>query len=354
MVTNDGKLSVAALQILDDGLSIRVAASRSPGDRTRVLTATTDTLMIADGLELDDLLQLGHGRIRVDRASITLDALAARVAALGLEEWTVEDAAFLNGALAQLRRLDQYAEAVATNTACRTGPIGNDEAELTPASTDRHLGEWLACRKIDLKALDTLVELLDDLVKEDAAWNSARDKVGARSRRLVTVTTTAALPLHVTIETPTWVFSYLTPVLGAVGVVRTDESFGLGFVGVELHVEPNPVNEVQWSHGITAHDLRRAFALEIGLAPTDDDFGPDRRFGGPGKLPPLFFGLALHIIPYTSLSFGAAILDRKRSTLAEEDPHLVVSPYVGLSIQLNLPDLIRHAVQPSSNTRANQ
>ncbi len=351
LVTNDGKLAVGALQILDDGLSIRVAASRAPGDKTRVLTATTDTLVIADGLQLSDLVELGHGRIRVDRTFITLDALAARVAALGLEEWTAEDAAFLGGALAQLRRLDQYAESVAQTAQCRTGPIGNDEAELTPASTDRHLGEWLACRKLDLKALDGLVELLDDLVKEDVAWKAARDKLQARARRVVTVTTTAPLPLRISFETSTWVFSYLTPVVGAVGVLRTDESFGLGFVGVELHLDPNPVHEVQWGHGVTAHDLRRAIALEVGLAPTGDGFGPDGRFGGPGKLPPLFFGVALHVIPYTSLSFGAALLDRKRSTLAEEDAHIIASPYVGFSIQLNLPDLVRHAVQPSSNTR---
>ena len=354
LVTNDGKLAVGALQILDDGRSIRVATSRAPGDKTRVLTATTDTLAIAEGLQLDDLIELGRGKLRVDHTFITLEALAARVAALGLEEWTAEDAAFLGGALAQLRRLDQYAEAVTLDTPCRAGPIGTAEAELTPASTDRHLGEWLACRKLDLKALDTLVELLDDLVKEDGAWKQARDQVATHSRRVVTMTTTGPLPLRLTFETSTWVFSYLTPIAGVAGVLRTDESFGLGFVGVELHLDPNPIHDVPWSHGVTGHDLRRAMALELGVAPTGDGFGPDARFGGPGKLPPVFLGVALHVIPYTSLSFGVALLDRRRSTLVEEEAHVVASPYVGFSIQLNLPDLVRHAVLASSNTRANQ
>ncbi|MCX5748247.1 MAG: hypothetical protein NT062_37825, partial [Proteobacteria bacterium] len=266
-------------------------------------------------------------------------------------------AAFLDTTVAQLRRLELYAEqagaARAVTPPCPTGAIATGEAEYTPAATSRHLGAWLACRQIDLKALDTLVELLDDLVREDAAWREAKTKLARQTRRLVTVTTTAALPVRVAFDATPWLFSYVTPALGTAGILRTDESFGLAFVAVQLHLEPNPVADLQWRDGVTLPELRRAVALEIGVALRAGSFGTDRRFDGPGRFPALFAGLAVHVLPYTSVSFGAAFLDQKRSTLAEEAPHLVVSPYLGVSLQLNLPDLLRDAASPSSHTRAN-
>ena len=352
MYTTDGKLAIGALQLLDDNRSIRVAASKSPGDRSRVLTATTDGLVIADGLTLYDLLQLGHGKIRIDREWATLESVGERVAALGLDEWTAEDTAFLTGALAQLERLQIYVEAAAAGAACGGVGIGSTEPDLTPASTNHQLGTWMTCQRVDTAALASLIQQLHDLVQEDQTWRAAKEKLLDESRRVVTVTSTAPTSLRVSFASKTWVFSYLTPIIGYAGVARTDESFGLFYLGAQLHFAPNPVDDVLWSHGVTARDLRRAVALELGVAPTGKAFGPDARFSGPGGLPPIFLGLAVHIVPYTSLSVGALLTDRKRSTLAQEDPHLAVSPYVGVTLQLNLPDLFRYASSPSSNTSA--
>ena len=57
-------------------------------------------------------------------------------------------------------------------------------------------------------------------------------------------------------------------------------------------------------------------------------------------------------MPYTSVTFGGTILDRKNSSLAAEEPHAVFSPYIGLTLQLNVPDLLREASHPSSDTSA--
>jgi hypothetical protein len=158
--------------------------------------------------------------------------------------------------------------------------------------------------------------------------------------------------MRVSFTSRTWVFSYVTPIVGYAGVLRPDETFGLFYLGAQIHLDPNPVDDVQWRRGVTAKDLRRSLALELGIAPYRGSVGTDMRYSGPGALPPLFLGAAVHLLPYTSLTVGAAFVDRRHSTLVEEQPHTVVTPYVGLTIQLNVPDLIRQASGPASDTEA--
>jgi hypothetical protein len=338
LFTTDGRLEVKALQLLDDGRSIRVAESTAPaGDRARVLTATTDTLAVTDAITLFDLVQLGQGKLRVDKDWVTLSALGDRVAGVAAESWTAEDAAFLASAHSQLRRLTNFVDLVTTGVACNGKP--------SPDAADpvRHLlGEWLVCQHVDSGALEALTEQLDELSQQNAAWQGSRDKLIARDRELVTLTTTSVLDTRAEREPRTWLFSYVTPMAGYAGIVRPDESFGLFYVGAQIHLAPNPVDDPQWKHG--SQDLKRAFALELGVAPYGGSFGPEHRYGGLGALPPIFVGLAFHALPYTSVTFGGAFLERRNSTIAEEKTHLTFAPYFGFDVQLNLPDLIYQAV----------
>ena len=363
LFTTDGRLAVGALQILDDGRSLRVASGKTPsGEQARVVTATTDTLAIADDLTLYDLIQLGRGKVRVDGRSagsargstdhdwISLEALGQRVTALGLDEWTTEDTAFLGAALGQLRRLQTYVELATTGASCKLGKIGAGDAELTPAAITHQLGDWLACQRADGAALASLVQQLSDLVAEDQSWKAAKDGLLAKARRIVIVTTTAPTAVRVGFETKTWLFSYVTPVIGYAAIVRTSESFGLFYAGIQLHFDPNPVEDVLWAHGLSIKDLRRSIALELAVAPTGGSFGPDNRFSGLAGFPPIFVGAAVHLLPYTSITIGGTLMDRKRSTLASEDPHASFAPYIGFTLQLNLPDLVRQTVRTTSNT----
>jgi hypothetical protein len=131
-------------------------------------------------------------------------------------------------------------------------------------------------------------------------------------------------------------------VAGYAGILRPDESFGLFYLGAEIHLAPNPVDEIQWKRG--SQDLLRAVALEIGVAPYGGSFGPEHRYGGLGALPPVFVGVAFHAIPYTSVTVGGAFLERRNSTIPEERTHTTFAPYIGLALQLNLPDLLYQAV----------
>jgi hypothetical protein len=355
LYTTDGKLQARAMQILEDGRSIRVAASKAPvGDQARVLTATTDTLAIGEGLTLYDLIELGQGRVHVDKDWIALSSLGERLAGLGLETWTAEDAAYLNAAAAQLRRLSDYVDGATFGATCPHKSLETSEADQTADSVRRHFGEWLVCQHVDERKLEALSDQLDELVHADREWKTTRDLLVARSKRMVTLRTATPLATRVEFTSRTWAFSYVTPTVGVASVIRPDESFGLFYVGAQIHLDPNPVDDVLWHDGVTTKDLRRAVALELGVAPYTSSFGPDHRYDGPGGLPPIFAGVALHIIPYTSFTFGGAFVDRKMSTLPQETAHVIFTPYLGFTLQLNVPDLIRTVSHPSSDTTASR
>ncbi|HTR56010.1 MAG TPA: hypothetical protein VMJ10_35280 [Kofleriaceae bacterium] len=353
LFTTDGRLQVNALRVLDDGRSIRVATSKTPsGDQARVLTATTDTLAIADGLTLYDLIQLGNGRVRVDKDWITLPELGERLSGLGLDAWTPDDTAYLTAAAAQLRRLTEYVDDATSGAQCPHGTLASTEAEQTADAVRRHLGEWLVCQHADVRALESLSQQLDDLEREDRAWKETRDELVAREKQIVTLTTTAPIAARVEFTSTTWVFSYVTPFVGYAAVVQPDESFGLFYVGAQIHLAPNPVDDPLWRDGVTTRDLSRAVALELGVAPYGGSFGPNNRYSGPGSLPPLFAGIAVHVVPYTSLTFGGSFVDRKDSPIPQEQAHLAFAPYFGFTVSLNLFDLVRQASHPGSDTTA--
>jgi hypothetical protein len=351
LVTPDGALQVRALQLLDDGKTIRIAPSKAPTPtQARELTTGTTSLLVADDLTLYDLIQLGNRKIRVDKDLFSLKELGEGFSQLGLEQWMPEDSAFLVSAHAQLKRLADFVDLATSGVTCSPHTYAATEAESTSDAIRRQLGDWLACAKADAAAIETMREQVASLMTEDKTWQAAKDRVTARTRRLVTLTTTAPMTAGVAFESRAWVFSYVTPIVGYAGVLRPDESFGLFYLGAQIHLDPNPIDDVAWKHGMTTKDLRRAIALEIGVAPYRSSFGPDLRYDGPGELPPLFVGAAVHLIPYTSLTFGASILERRNSTLQEESPHTIVAPYLGFTIQLNVPDLIRSATGPTTDT----
>ena len=348
--TPDGKLPVRAVQLLDDGRTVRVASSKAPGgDQARVLTTTTDALAVADDLTLYDLIELGRSRVRVDDEWVSLAALGERLSAVGLD-WSTDDSTFLAAASAQLRRLADFVDEAAAEATCSHKTYATTEASLSREAVREALGEWLACQHIDTGALDARAHQLDELASADDSWRTTKDALVARAKRIATVTVTAPIDTRVAFTRPTWVFSYVTPFVGYAGLVRPDESFGLFYLGAQIHVDPNPVEDVLWRDGVTTKDLRRAVALELGVAPYGGSFGPEQRYSGFGGVPPVFLGLAIHVVPYTSFTFGGTILDHKNSSLPQEQPQATFTPYVGLTLQLNVPDLIRLAVMPGSDT----
>ena len=145
-----------------------------------------------------------------------------------------------------------------------------------------------------------------------------------------------------------WVFSYVSPVIGYAAAAPTRngrrEGVTLPYAAVQLHVKPNP------SHLPTGGiDM---FALELGAAPGIGDFGPDARYRGAWGIAPLFLGAAIHLIPYTGVSAGALFVQSRSSTLTQERPSTHAILYVGLTVDINVPDLVRQASGKSTTTTA--
>src|SRR5262249_16017517 len=144
---------------------------------------------------------------RIDKEWSTLAVLGERVQALGLESWTVDDAAYLAAANAQMKRLAEFVDRVTGDAACNHRPLDATEADQTADATRKHLGEWLVCQHVDAHMLEALSQQLDELVHEDQSWRGTKDKLVAKSKRMVTLTAVAPGDVHVGFEARTWVFS---------------------------------------------------------------------------------------------------------------------------------------------------
>jgi hypothetical protein len=159
------------------------------------------------------------------------------------------------------------------------------------------------------------------------------------------VTPVQKLDYQVAFTQKSWLFTYVTPIVGYAAIAK--DGGWERYLGVQIHLFPNEVNEPQWSRG--SDDWKRAFALELG-AGTTGRFGPDDRYDGPKDLPLLFVGLAFHPVAYTSVTGGIAIFDQRTSTIDGERATVEVAPYVGLNLQFNVPALIGSMFSTPSST----
>jgi len=99
----DGRTPVRELALDRDGRTFRVSTLKGgAGDAARVLQVTADDLDVSDRVTFGDLIELGHGQVRVDKEWITLSALGDRLRNLGLDGWTADDGAIT----AEARRIE--------------------------------------------------------------------------------------------------------------------------------------------------------------------------------------------------------------------------------------------------------
>jgi hypothetical protein len=327
LFTTDAAFEVTHLQLMADGLRLRVAGSAAPRKGTfSTLTATTSDVTVVDGATVHDLLLLGEQRVMIGKQELSFHDFAVLIGQLRLtDQWTDDQKAFLADATRVFAAL----------TDATAGPVpGFSDAE------NGHLAGWLAARNVDHGAVDQISKALNKM------WNT-RDTWDRKQSALLLTTksreTTAVVSTQIGFDQKTWLFSYVTPV---VGYAELRYSFSVFYMALQLHFWPNPTNEPMWTHGM--RDFRRFFALEGGIAPTGSSFGPDNRYSGPGPIPPLFLGIAVHPIPYTSVTAGEALFEVRNSTLPAEKAHFDHALFIGLNVQVNIPDLIRQLATPTT------
>jgi hypothetical protein len=331
-VTRDGQIAVAYVSILDDDLHIRVASSDAPtAAQTRVLDGvTTDDLAVASGVTLHDLLLLRRGVIHA-AADTTLTELRAAVRKVALRPaWTAGERVYFEAVRDRIGRMFELA----------SGPTPATLEEETPAAVRVHIKNWLVRDAVLPASVRMVADNLKTLVAQKLAFDAATDNLTFVASAQSQLGGPQPIPFHIGFDQKTWLFSYVTPTVGYAQIDSHDGWFSTLYFAAQIHLFPNPVDDPMWRHGV-ARDLKRSFALELGLGSNLSSFGPDNRYRGVFGLPAPFVAIAVHPLPYTSVSFGEALVERRSSVLSVESPHWAPSFFIGLNVQLNVPDLIR-------------
>jgi hypothetical protein len=193
-----------------------------------------------------------------------------------------------------------------------------------------------------------------------SALAQALDGVKVQRTRLATDTSNmvvvldqvkdATVPLagELSMTQKTFFTSYVTPIVGYADFATTNQSFWEPYVGIQVYLFPNPVDEPMWTNGKS--DFRRLFSLELGACTQGGTFGPQSRYTTMNGVPPVFAGLAAQPIPYVTASIGGALLGTKSNELPQAATSVVGSLYFGLSVQANVPDTVRSLSSSSTTT----
>jgi hypothetical protein len=151
-----------------------------------------------------------------------------------------------------------------------------------------------------------------------------------------------AVDVTLGLKPDTWVFSYVVPTVGYAWTSRAEVA--LPTLALQLYLFANSADEPMWAGGYGSKDVRRMFSLEVGIAPKTKTFGPDGRYGGTAMKVPVLLGIGLQLIPYTVISGGFLFTRVRRTTLEQETATLSAIPYLNLSVQANIPDIIKTLV----------
>jgi hypothetical protein len=367
--TKAGKI-VRAVGLTASG-QIRVATDTG-GRTAEVLDATAAALAIPDSPStLQDLLELAGGRLPFGKEYLEPGAYHQRIAPILVafaQPLTPDQAAVLASAHDSLAALHQTLVHIHDAYDGKQRPVEGSKAAIlwdlgkwleTTVETPCNPRQWVGWGQVatdeagcmanpgkragwatyvsqtstlEGAPLAIVVSDLWDFKGAQALWVAVRPTINQRS------TTAFSHTISTTIEVTreTWVFSYLSPVVGyaAASPVRdgSHEGITLHYFAVQLHVKPNPAHLPAGGIGM--------FALEVGASPGIGSFGPDQRYRGIGNISPVFAGLAVHLIPYTAVSAGVLFGERRSSTVGQEDYHTFGAGYVGLTVDLNIPQLV--------------
>jgi hypothetical protein len=372
--SSNGTIQVKYLRILADNDTIEIAADPASVDPTSRATAGLKASGLTIGapdpsgkrVTLRDLQEMLQGNVRLSTGYVPAAAARDRLSQIM--------GASLDAPLAPNDQVDldalrvwAYGLAHAIERLLAQGAIAPPATPQSPG--EQALGGWLApsltpCSGAPLASWNVNPSVcgapapggspswpgynaagdnpLEFLGSQIAAYELARTNWAANIANVTVTldrvsTLRSAFQLNVQFTQSTWVFSYVTPVVGTAFVLDVNQTFARFYLGAQVHLVPNPVDSPQWTQ---PNDWLRAFALELGMSTTGGSLGPDGRFSGWKGLPPIFVGLALHAVPYTSFSVGGTLLERRSSTVAQEEPQTYVGLYLGLNVQANIPDLV--------------
>jgi hypothetical protein len=198
-----------------------------------------------------------------------------------------------------------------------------------------------------IRPFRALAEKITDAIGHSARLSAAMAQAVNKTLRLDEYGT--GLGLQVQMSQKTFLTTYITPIVGFTYYASTSQGFWEPYVGIQVYAFPNPVDEPMWSNG--SADLRRLFSLELGAGTEASGFGPGGRYATLNGVPPIFVGLAAQAIPYVTGSIGWSLLGTRSNELQQASTTIIDSLYFGLSVQANVPDIIRGLSTSGTSTQ---
>lgn len=372
--TRSGSFPIRFVRVRPGLEAFEVASDKSPGptERDEIPVAAASLPIYGTGITLEDAIEFARGRVKLGGRFLSISDVYGSVIGPFIKKQDTElDRTGMLGDPASIKEFAARVEVMrsAVSASCagaesarraeKERPGGPPKPSAPALGTDRMpfepamaalTGLWLEegalsdCAPYAGPARDplaTLAELLEGYIDAAAAWTENEDAMTVQITKISTEhprRTPFFIQGRMTQET--FFDNYVTPYLGRSILVKPGEDIGMTYAGVQVYLWPNEVREPMWSNG--ASDLRRLAGLEFGVGLLGDDFGEENRFSGLGPLPPLFFGAALHTLPYVTLSLGASLMERRRSALLPETSQFFASFYVGVTAQLNAVGIVRN------------
>jgi hypothetical protein len=233
------------------------------------------------------------------------------------------------------------------NAVC-VGTTGADGRGFQPAGTAPDAG--VTPEQLQSGSFFSLFgQSIDDWNRAQTRYADAQKTFLAKAKGKVSVVTQAtSLTLEMTQKT--FFTTYLTPFVGYASYLTTSKSFAEPYGGIEVYAYPNPIDEPMWTNG--SSDFRRFFSVELGITTQPTGFGPGNRYAPiNGGIPPFFIGLGIQPLPYVTGSLGCAFLGVRSNEVPQAATEMIEALYGGISVQGNVPDLVRSLVSSGTNTK---
>jgi len=330
---------------------VQTAENKQAGTKPAAKLKTSDILLSNGKTTLWELLRF-HERVRIGNDFViagTPGPIAEYIEPGSIRGGIATDPAKLNGLAEASGVVAAMCKTYASlgSRACQGWMTTVKKGDCWPRIADEKEKEKTLTRAECIAAnatalADRLPEWAGAMAKLDAKFVESRLDFPRRA-----VTIEAALRL----DQQAWVSSFVTPVVG-VAVIGGARAFAIPYAAAQIYFWPNHVDEPMWTNGRL--DLRRLVALELGLGITRPNFGPDNRYAQltDYNTPPFFYGLALQLLPYSTVSIGGALMRVRRSTFEREELGLFHTFYVGFNVELNFFNFVRSRFSRADFTSA--
>lgn len=379
--TADGKLKIGFIRLVDAQTAELRDEDLSP-ESARRLSVRWDLIPLPESpLSVRDMLELAHGKLCTQKGCVRpdeeygqnstpeersdlrkrlalLDGVLKRtlIARLGPSAW--QTTAPLSGfeiyqAIGDWLWKDILADckAWAGSTAFPSPKNINKNPCETQPSGGAPDARWPGFAQEDDSPHALLVQRLENLESAEKALTDIKKDL-AELKGARTVDTEVSIGQGISFSRQSFFTQHITPTVGLSVITRPESSISLAYLGAKIYLWPNAVDEPLWIVNDVRADVRRIPAFELGFGLEKTGLGDKGRYSGlfEGAFPPVFFGLSLQLLPYTTLSGGLVLLEARRSTLAQEQTHLFPSPYISIGLDPNLIDFFVSQFSQSRNS----